>query len=132
MAKIFLLFSHKLTEQQETELRKDWGIREIWYLPDNLQTIWSNVNPEVIQIRESLEVIFDFLQKNATPNDYVLVQGDYGAVVLVVQWCWKKGLIPLYGTTQRVAQETREGEHIRVERIFRHCRFRKYEKLINH
>ncbi|MCS6795323.1 MAG: CRISPR-associated protein Csx20 [Raineya sp.] len=128
MPNLFLLFSHRLTALQEQEARENWGVEEIIYLPADLQGIWSNFPAEQESIRGHVERVVVFLEEWAREGDLVLVQGDFGATVLVVQWCWQRGIKPIYSTTQRIAREVVEGEQVRVERIFEHCRFRLYEK----
>lgn len=132
MPNLFLLFSHTLTEAQKQDARENLKVEHFIYLPDSLQKLWSNIPPEREQLHDYLQPIFDFLEKNASENDFVLVQGDFGATVLVVQWCWKNALKPLYSTTKRVVKETLQGDKVQVERIFEHCRFRIYEKFNNH
>lgn len=129
MPNLFLLFSHRLTEAQEQDAQANLKVEHFVYLPDFLQNVWSNIPPEQEQLREYLQPIYNFLQNNARPNDFVLVQGDFGATVLVVQWCWQNNLKPLYSSTKRIVKETTQGDKVQIERIFEHCRFREYEKI---
>ncbi len=124
---IFLLFSHKLTEEQVEEL-KGYRITRFVYLPEKLQTLWSNVPPEDIVLSEYLKPILEWLDKNAHKDDWVLVQGDFGAVFLVVDFCFYKGFMPVYATTRRIAIEKRENGRLIKVSEFRHMRFRRYER----
>ncbi len=124
---IFLLFSHKLTEEQVEEL-KGYRITRFVYLPEKLQNLWSNVPPEDIVLSEYLKPILEWLGKNAHKDDWVLVQGDFGAVFLVVDFCFYKGFMPVYAATKRnVVEKNENGKSIKVSE-FKHERFRKYER----
>jgi hypothetical protein len=129
MPNLYLLFSHRLTEAQEQDAQANLKVERFIYLPDFLQNVWSNIPPEQEHLHQYLQPIYDFLQNNARPNDFVLVQGDFGATVLIVQFCWQSGFTPVYSTTKRVVKETIQGGKVQVERIFEHCRFREYEKF---
>jgi len=125
MKRMFLLFSHKLTDEQIKDAKENWGIGEFVYLPESLQEIWSNIPPEVEDIKPLLEDIKQFLRENANINDVVLIQGDFGAVVEMVEFV-KFWLIPVYATTKRISKEIeKDGKIVKVSE-FKHVRFRKY------
>ncbi len=125
---IFLIFSHKLTDSQIEEL-KGVGISNFEYLPRNLQAIWSGVPPDKESLNDYLKPIFEWLKNNAKKGEWVLVQGDFGAVCLVVDFCFKNSLVPVYATTKRNTIEKMEnGKLIKVSQ-FEHIRFRKYERM---
>ena len=122
---IFLLFSHKLTKPQIDELKRI-GVNRYVYLDNDLQQIWSFVPTQEVNLKEYLKPIFEFLVNNAKKGDYVLVQGDFGATYLTVDFCFEHNLIPIYAVSKRVAYEKIEdGEVIKVSR-FKHEGFRKY------
>lgn len=79
MANIFILLSHKLTQEQIVALKNELHIKNIIYMPENLQTIWSNIPPENKSIYEILSPIRLWLKNNAKLDDYALIQGDMGA-----------------------------------------------------
>ena len=63
----------------------------------------------------------------AFADDYVLVQGDFGACCLMVDYARRLGLLPIYSTTRReVHEECLKDGSIRLVRSFRHVRFREY------
>ncbi len=125
---IFLIFSHKLTDAQIDEL-KGTGISNFEYLPRNLQNLWSGVPPNKESLNGYLNPIFEWIKSKAKSNDWVLVQGDFGAVCLVVDFCFKHSLVPIYATTKRNTIERMEnGKLIKVSQ-FEHVRFRKYERI---
>ena len=62
-------------------------------------------------------------------SDFVLIQGDFGAVYLMVNFAFSLGLIPVYATTERIVVEKRMQDNtVKSERIFKHKMFRRYEK----
>jgi hypothetical protein len=131
MPSLFLLFSHTLTSEQETDIQANWVIARIVTLPDDKQAQWSNVPPEPESITFFLKPIFDWLHQMAQPGDLVLVQGDFGATWLAINFCLSHHLIPVYATTRRqVIQTTRSDGSIHTQRLFKHERFRKYEPYI--
>ena len=128
MPNLFLLFSHKLTDDQIQDARQTLKVAEIIPLPEPLQAQWSNVPPEIESVREYLRPILDWLRVQARADDYVLVQGDFGAVYLAVNFALQHHLTPVYATTERKALETSlQGGTIQTQRIFRHVRYRRYE-----
>lgn len=128
MKQVFLLFSHKLTSAQKGELEENFAVDKIIYLPSNLQNIWSNIPPEPPTIKDYLKDILNWLKEKANPKDLVLVQGEFGAVYITVNFCKKTGLVPIYGTTKReVIKETLSDGAVKVERFFSHVRFREFE-----
>ncbi|MFA7578219.1 MAG: CRISPR-associated protein Csx20 [Candidatus Muiribacteriota bacterium] len=126
--KIINIFSHKLTEEQVSYLNKT-GVFNHIYLPENLQKIWSNIPPEKPEINTLIKPILEWIEKNSEKDDLILVQGDFGATYITVNFCFKKGLIPVYATTERKAIEKNIDGKIVIERIFSHVIFRKYEKI---
>ncbi len=127
MPNIYLLFSHKLTPEQERDLKENWQVKEFIYLPPELQTLWSNVPPDLEAIDGYLDPIKKWLGENASQGDLVLIQGDFGAVYIMCEYAFSLGFIPVYATTERTVSEKTSSEgKILIERIFRHKRFRIY------
>ncbi len=125
---IFLIFSHRLTDSQIEELKKV-GISKFVYLPGDLQILWSGVPPDVENLNSYLKPIFEWIKNKAKSDDWVLVQGDFGAVCLVVDFCFKNSLVPVYATTKRnTIEKIENGKLIKVSQ-FEHIRFRKYERI---
>ena len=129
MKQIFLLFSHQLTTVQQDELKNDFKVDKIVYLPLELQNMWSNIPPEIPSIKNHIQDIFVWLKENSNLDDLVLVQGEFGAVFITVDFCKKTGLIPIYATTKRVVTEkVLPDKTIQTKRNFDHIRFREFEK----
>lgn len=126
--KMFLVFSHKITEEQIVEGKSRYCIEEFMYLPDDLQKCWSGLRPEGSLDMIALDKIIEWLKNSAKKDDLVLIQGDFGAVYTMVGFCEKNGLIPVYSTTHRDSIE-RMGCDGKIEKIhfFRHVGFRRYK-----
>ena len=125
---LILLFSHKLTENQIKSAKTEMNINKFIYLEPELQKLWSNIPPEIENIKDYLSPIYQFLKENTEKGDYVLIHGDFGAVYLMVNYAFELGLIPIYSTTGRITREKKMNENtIKLEHFFRHKRFRKYE-----
>lgn len=123
--RMFLFFSHKLTPEQIKDAKK-MGVKEFVYLPSNLQEKFSNIPPEIEDIKEYSKDFFSFLEKNAKKDDIVLVQGDFGVVYHIVEFCKKSNLKAVYSTTKRVATEKNiDGKIVKVSE-FKHIKFRFY------
>jgi len=123
--KLFLFFSHTLTQEQINDA-KNLGIDEFISLPKDLQYLWSNVPPELEDIEEYAKPFYEFLNINARKGDYVLVQGDFGLSCRLVNYSKQKGLIPVYATTKRKVIETeKDGKIVKISE-FKHVQFRRY------
>jgi len=123
--KLFLFFSHTLTQEQINDA-KNPGIDKFVPLPNELQYLWSNVPPELEDIEEYAKPFYEFLNINARKGDYVLVQGDFGLSCRLVNYSKQKGLIPVYATTKRKVIETeKDGKIVKISE-FKHVQFRRY------
>ena len=130
MKKMILLFSHEMTDDQIEDARERLGIEEFVRPPGPIQVTWSAVPPDAADLREYLRLVFEWLGNAARPGDYLLVQGDFGAVFLTVNRAFELGLIPVYSTTERRARDVSLPDgSTRTEHIFKHCMFRRYEEV---
>lgn len=127
MNKMFLLFSHTLTKNQKDDAMKSFGIEEFIYLPKDLQELFSNVPNDLKKLSEYLIPIKLFLKKYSKEGDFVLIQGDFGATYILVNFAKSLKLKAVYSTTKRVTQEFEEDGKIIKKSIFEHERFREYE-----
>jgi hypothetical protein len=125
--KIFLLFSHKLTQIQIDDAKESLGIDEFIYLPNELQELFSQIPADLKDIQKYLEPIDLFLINEAKKGDYVLIQGDFGAVWHFVKTSFEFELIPIYSTNKRIAKEIFEGDKVIKTSEFEHTIFRKYQ-----
>lgn len=121
MKKLILLFSHELTGQQEIDARANLKCDEILYMPKKLKEKWQNLG-----IERDLEEFKNFLAEVTKKEDYVLVQGEWGATYDMVNYCKENNLIPIYSSTKREVEERKDGETILKISKFVHRGFVKY------
>jgi len=126
---LFLIFNHKLSEIQKEDARSSLGVHRIINLPGDLDQIWRQIPPDLIEIDNCLKSIKTWLSDQAAESDYVLIQGDFGATFILVNFTFEKGLIPIYSTSNREAvEEQQEDGSVKLSHRFRHQRFRRYER----
>ena len=124
---LFLLFNHRLTKFQENEACTSLGVGHIINLPAALEEIWCQIPPDLPEISGYLAPIKTWLSEQASESDYVLVQGDFGATFIMVNFAFEKGLIPIYSTTLRkAAAEQKADGSVKMVHQFNHQLFRKY------
>ncbi|MDI3269912.1 MAG: CRISPR-associated protein Csx20 [Bacillota bacterium] len=125
--RLLILLSHKLLPEQEADARRTLGVGGCTYLPEDLQTIWSQIDPSVEDLEEDLAPIGRWLEEEGQPGDYVLIQGEYGATVWAIEKARFLAMLPVYSTTRREVEveETGDGQVVRKS-VFRHVRFRPY------
>ncbi|MGF1533223.1 MAG: CRISPR-associated protein Csx20 [Bernardetiaceae bacterium] len=128
MPTLYLLFSHTLTEAQTADAVQSLAVQDFVSLPEDLQSRWSGIPPELASLDDHLAPVLEWLRTRAQPEDFVLVQGDFGATFCVVDACRREGLgIPIYATTERSTQELPQPDgSIRKVSVFRHVRFRRF------
>ncbi len=126
MKKMFLLFSHNLTQIQIDDAKNNLDIEKFVSLSQDLQELWSNIPSDLIFIKEYLLPFRNFLKKNSNFGDVVLIQGDFGAVYQMVNFANDLGLKAVYATTTRVIEEIVIDEKTVKKSIFEHRRFREY------
>ena len=125
--KLFLIFSHKLTDKQREDAKNNLDVEEFIYLPEDLQKIWTNLSPELDDLGAALEEIKSWISKTSSKEDYILVQGDFGATYEMVSFCKGLDLKVIYSTTKRQAHETlRDDGKVQISHLFEHIKFRKY------
>lgn len=127
--KLFLIFNHQITSLQMTDARDSLNVEQFAPLPEDLKRIWCNIPPDAGSIKDYIEPVIQWLSVSAAEGDYVLIQGDFGACYILVNFAFRQKLIPIYSTTHRQAVEARTPEGgISLVHQFLHQRFRKYEK----
>ena len=123
---LLLMFSHDLTEEQKSEAKEKFNISRFIKLNDELSNKWANVPPHLDDLGEYLEEFKEWLDEKGQVGDYVLIQGDFGATMSMVEYAKSKKIIPIYATTERNVVEEKTGETIKISREFKHVMFRKY------
>ncbi len=127
MKNLFLLFNHRLTDEQRAAAKKKLGVYRIISPPAFLTQLWAQIPPDMVSLKDYLQPFREWLQENSQADDYLLIQGDFGAVFLMVEFAAANGLRPVYSTTLResVEQHLADGT-VRLEHKFRHVIFRHY------
>jgi hypothetical protein len=126
---LLLLFNHTLTPDQETDARATLSVSRIIDPPEDIRDLWANVPPDIPGLDGYLEPVRSWLtsQAGGRQGDYLLVQGDFGATYLMVRFALGLGLVPVYATTRRCAEEELQPDGtVRLIHRFKHVRYRKY------
>jgi hypothetical protein len=101
MKKMLLLFSHSLTPEQKDDAKKTLSVEKFLSLPDDLQSLWSQVPPEG-EINDTVHFFIEWIKNHAEKSDFALIQGEFGMTFAIVDWCLREGIVPVYSTTGRV------------------------------
>jgi hypothetical protein len=126
---LFLIFNHEITSVQKSDARNSLGVQQIINMPPDLKDLWRQIPPVLPKISAYLKPVKDWLASQAKKNDYVLIQGDFGACFIMVKFAFEIGLIPVYSTTEREAvEEHKEDGTVNLSHQFRHRIFRRYEE----
>lgn len=121
-----VILSHELNCYQILELKEKWKVSDIIFLPKELKDIWSSINPNGEIDTNYLNSILKFIVDNTNEDDYVIVQGEFGATHYIVNRIFENNRIPLYATTVRKVKEMVIDNITKTERVFEHVNFRKY------
>ncbi len=124
---LILLFNHDLTMEQATSARATLGVGRIIPPPEDIRNLWRQIPADQPDIDAYLTPVRKWVCLMTLPADYILIQGDFGATWLMVQFALNRGMIPVYATTRREALETRLPDGTtQLTHHFRHVMFRKY------
>lgn len=128
MANVLVLLSHPLTDEQIEELRDISGdAGDIIRMPEELQAIWKQIDIDDSYRKKRMR-IFDWLSRQSTAGDYILVQGEWGTTYAVVDWCFKFQRIPIFAFAERrVIEEQTGSKEIIKKSVFVHRRFARYD-----
>ncbi|MBF0232299.1 MAG: hypothetical protein HQK65_04575 [Desulfamplus sp.] len=127
MKSLLLLFNHTLTSSQEEYARNGLKVDKIISAPENIRSLWSQIPPDLETLFPYLEPARQWIEQNAQSGDFVLVQGDFGATFLMVEFARQNNLIPIYSTTARTVVEKKlEDGSVKIEHNFSHVRYRQY------
>ena len=126
MSKFIVLMSHDMSDIQKNDAYNNLGINEIIEAPQEIKSIWANVNPVGNLDIYNLQPIIKWIDTISNQEDYILVQGEFGATFYIVDYCFKNDLIPVYATSVRRVEETREGDRVLTNRVFVHEGYRRY------
>ncbi|WP_455542955.1 CRISPR-associated protein Csx20 [Intestinibacter sp.] len=126
MKKFIVLMSHDMSELQKNDAYKNLEVDEIIEAPKKIKTIWANINPTSELDIDRLNDVILWIKGISQKQDYILVQGEFGATFYIVDYCFKNNLVPVYATSVRRVEETRNGNEVLTNRIFVHEGYRKY------
>lgn len=127
MPALFLIMNHRITEAQSEDARRSLGVNRIVEMPERLAALWGQIPPELEAIGPFLEPLRSWLAASASPGDYALIQGDFGACYLMVTFAFSRGLVPVYSTTSREAVEDHLPDGtVELSHRVKHKLFRKY------
>jgi hypothetical protein len=125
MAKAYCLLNHSLTDNQTTELKEKFDVSDINYPTKELSASWSQI-PATDKLDMSIIDSVVAWLKDASKDDILIIQGEFGSTFMIVDYALKAGLIPVHAVTKRVASEEKDGETVKRAYIFQHVCFRKY------
>jgi len=123
--KFYMLFNHTLSTKQEADAREHFGVNAFVQMPDAIKKIWSEIPAEDESLHLSLAPVWQYLDR-LEAGDVVLIQGDFGASYLAVQYVKDKDAIAVYATTKRHAIEKKVGNKMLKTSVFEHVRYRVY------
>lgn len=126
---MFFIMSHPLITEQKNDAFESLGVTHFIELDESLKKIWSAVPADMDceGVKKHRQPLMTWLEHNALPGDYVLVQGDYGATFHVVNVVMQSGVIPVYATSRRKVTEQEVNGTVIKTGEFRHVRYRRYE-----
>jgi len=123
---MFLLFSHQITQAQKEDAKSSLNIEEFVELPSNLQELWSSIPAELKTLDKYLIPLKKYLMSNASHNDIILIQGDYGGTHTMVNFCKDNTFTAVHSTTKRESKEVFQENKVLKTSMFEHVMFRKY------
>lgn len=121
------MFNHDLGPDQMKDAETSLGIEKFVEMPPVLKQTWQQIPADVENIEEIVMPMGEWLRNATKKGDVVLIQGDFGATYLLVKCALGLGLLPVYATTRRLAEEIRQEDGtMKVIHVFKHVRFRRY------
>lgn len=126
MRNFVVLMSHDMSEIQKNDAYEKLKVTKIIEAPSEIKKIWGNINPISDLDTKFLEPVVLWISQSSKEEDYVLVQGEFGATFYIVDYCFKNNLIPVYATSLRRVDEIRQGDRVITNRVFVHEGYRKY------
>lgn len=127
--RLFVIFNHKLTQVQIEDAFYSLKVSKILEPSQDLRNMWADIPPDADELSNCNEFILlrNWLEINSRTGDYVLIQGEFGATFLMVQFALEKGLVPVYSTTSRKAVEHHNTDgSVEIKHSFSHVKFRNY------
>ena len=105
------------------------GNHRVIYPPDRVRKIWETISPYDDAVPDQLAEVLEWLNRISVKDDCVLVQGEFGAVFYLVEYCFFKRLRPIYATTERRSVEkVLDDGSVEQKHLFKHVRYRSYRR----
>ncbi|MBE6051103.1 MAG: TIGR02221 family CRISPR-associated protein [Clostridium sp.] len=120
------IISHDLMEIQKEQLKSEWNVNRIVELPSEIKKQWENISPSEEIDEHFIEEIKEFIIKETSRDDLVIVQGEWGITYKIINICFSLGRIPIYATTDREVTEEKINGEVKINKVFKHVKFRKY------
>ncbi|MGC8764841.1 MAG: CRISPR-associated protein Csx20 [Brevinematia bacterium] len=128
ISKMLVLLNHSLTDEQVDEAKNRLKVEEIIEPPEGLKRFWGQMPVAEEEKQEVVKKFIYWIKENSSPLDYVLVQGEFGSTFLIVDFCLKNSLVPLYAVSERKAEEAKNLDgSVEKKIVFKHRGFRKYK-----
>jgi len=129
VARLFTVFSHRLTESQVRDAREELACDEVVPMPADLAKRWASVPPGNGSVRSMAGEFIAWLTSASREGDVILVEGDYGMTFTVASWALDHGRVAVYSATERdCREETGPDGAVVSTRRFEHRGYRKYER----
>ena len=123
MKKMFLLFSHTLTAEQEEDAQTSLKVEKFVTLPSELQQLWSNIPPKLTNLSDYLTPLKEYIGNEVEEDDVFLIQGDFGGCYEMVNYVKSLGFKAFHSTTTRnVVEKEIEGKIVKTS-VFEHIIF---------
>ena len=130
MPRLFNITNHAITDEQRSDAVSSLGIDEVVETPPDVARCWGTVPPELDSVSGYVQPVIDWLESQSMQfNDVVWVQGEWGAVFAVVEWCCQNCIRCVYATTKRYAEEVETDKGIQIMHLFKHVRFRDFPSI---
>ena len=126
MKNFIVLMSHDMSETQKNDAYENLKVTKIIEAPPKIKKIWGNIDPISDLDIKNLDKVILWINEISNEQDYILVQGEFGATFYIVDYCFKNNLIPVYATSVRRVEEIGEGDKVLTNRVFVHEGYRKY------
>ena len=128
MKNFIVLMSHDMSDTQKNDAYENLEVTKIIEAPPEIKKIWGNIDPISDLDIKNLDKVISWINEISNEQDYILVQGEFGATFYIVDYCFKNNLIPVYATSVRRVEEIREGDKVLTNRVFVHEGYRKYTR----
>ena len=100
MSKAFCLLNHQLTQNQIKELKEEFSVLEIVYPPEEISKLWSQIPATKTVDKSIINKITNWLLL-AENQDVLIVQGDFVATFIIVDFALKNNAIKFIKQTKR-------------------------------